>query len=441
VRRRIPEIGGLCYRAQSHAMRFAFLLIAAAFLFGAVTTSPRQISAAVSSTDDIRMVVILTRHGVRSPTHPSELAAYAARPWPTWSAHPGYLTERGALLMRQFGAYYRRTYSGMAAFATSACPPANAVFIWADVDERTRATAQALVEGLSPGCNVPVHHVSGKTDPLFDPIPAPGKVDVDKSRASMVGAIGGDPSALHDAYRSQFSLLDDVLGCRSSGKCKVVSQVPSSVTSKGDSGLATLYGGIDLASTAVENLVLEYTDGQKDVGWGQVDGRRLLDLLALHVVQSRLEHGNFYTARVHSSNILMHIAATLEQGATNETFAGTRVPPQSSFVVMVGHDTQLEELAGLLHLSWLMRGYQLNDAPPGGALVFELHASADSVAKPFVRIFFTAQSMDAMRVGDGRSPSRVPVYVPGCPSLDCPIGTFSKIADSAVDPSFTAPWP
>ena len=343
--------------------------------------------------------------------------------------------------MRQFGEYYRRTYGGMAAFATSGCPPENAVFVWADLDERTRATAQALVQGLSSGCNIPVHSAAGKTDQLFDPIPGLGKVDVDKSRASMVGAIGGDPNAFHDAYRAQFALLDDVLGCKSSGTCKVVSQVPSSVTSEGDAGLATLSGGIDLASTAVENLVLEYTDGQKDVGWGKLDGRQLLDLLQLHVLQSRLEHGNYYAARVHSSNILAHIVQTIEQAATNQSVVGTRVPPQSSVVIIVGHDTQLEELAGLLHLSWLMRGYQMNDAPPGGALVFELHAPADRAAEPFVRMFFVAQSMDAMRSGDGRNPNRVPVYVPGCPRLDCPIGTFAKIGNSAVDPSFTAPWP
>jgi hypothetical protein len=35
------------------------------------------------------MVIVVSRHGVRSPTHPD-------------------LTDRGAVLMRQFGAAYRR---------------------------------------------------------------------------------------------------------------------------------------------------------------------------------------------------------------------------------------------------------------------------------------------------------------------------------------------
>jgi hypothetical protein len=57
-----------------------------------------------------------------------------------------------------------------------------------------------------------------------------------------------------------------------------------------------------------------------------------------------------------------------------------------------------------------------------------------------VRTFFVAQTLDAMRAGHGESPLRVPVYVPGCPALDCPFGTFRKIVTAAVDPRFVAPW-
>ena len=57
-----------------------------------------------------------------------------------------------------------------------------------------------------------------------------------------------------------------------------------------------------------------------------------------------------------------------------------------------------------------------------------------------MRTFFTEQTLDAMRSENGNAPARVPVYVPGCPSLDCPWETFKSVAGAAIDPSFVAPW-
>jgi 4-phytase/acid phosphatase len=108
-------------------------------------------------------------------------------------------------------------------------------------------------------------------------------------------------------------------------------------------------------------------------------------------------------------------------------------------VAFVGHDSNLEALAGILHLRWLMPGYQLNDTPPGGALVFEVHQTAPS-DEPFVRAFYTAQSLDQMRNLSKDAPGRVPVFVPGCPALDCPLSTFDHIAAAAIDPAFVGSW-
>jgi hypothetical protein len=33
-----------------------------------------------------------------------------------------------------------------------------------------------------------------------------------------------------------------------------------------------------------------------------------------------------------------------------------------------------------------------------------------------------------------------PVFVPGCPGLDCPLATFDRVANAAIDPAFVATW-
>lgn len=53
--------------------------------------------------------------------------------------------------MQQFSAYYRRTYGASLGIGESGCPPAGSVFVWADVDQRTRATGDAVLAGLAPG--------------------------------------------------------------------------------------------------------------------------------------------------------------------------------------------------------------------------------------------------------------------------------------------------
>ncbi len=47
------------------------------------------------------------------------------------------------------------------------CPTAESIYVRASPLQRTRATAQALVDGAFPGCGVAIHYVSGDADPLF----------------------------------------------------------------------------------------------------------------------------------------------------------------------------------------------------------------------------------------------------------------------------------
>ena len=63
----------------------------------------RPLEAPIAPEEKLRFVVIVTRHGVRSPTGKiDQLNQYSSQPWPTWTVPPGYLTEHGAKLMTLF---------------------------------------------------------------------------------------------------------------------------------------------------------------------------------------------------------------------------------------------------------------------------------------------------------------------------------------------------
>jgi 4-phytase/acid phosphatase len=105
--------------------------------------------------------------------------------------------------------------------------------------------------------------------------------------------------------------------------------------------------------------------------------------------------------------------------------------PDDRVLFLIGHDTNIENIAGALNLTWIIDGRR-DDTPPGGAIIFELWRNTASGAYS-VRTYFTAQSLDQMRMSSELTlqdpPDRVAVFLPGCSMADtsCPLHLFSKL--------------
>ena len=417
----------------------------------AQTPNPVAAQAGVGGSDELKFVVMVSRHGVRSPTSkPGALNQYSREHWPTWSVAPGYLTEHGAHLMTLFGAYDREQLAAQGLLAASGCDDASHIRIVADSDERTRETGKALAAGLAPGCAIDVSApAEGTADPLFHSLEAGvGHPDKLLATAAVSGRIGGNPEGLKEAYRAQLELLEDVLHscppgapCAGEGKAAIQSlfDIPATIApGKGDH-LVELHTPISVASTMAENLLLEYTEGMDaaNVGWGHVDAEKLRELLELHTASEDIVQRTGYVARVQSSNLLTHILRSMEQEASAHAVTGALSKPGDRVLILVGHDTNLANIGGAMGLSWLIDGRR-DDTPPGAALIFELWKNRDT--KEFsVRTFFAAQTLEQMRNATPLSlknpPERVPVFVPGCGRADgsCKWSAFQQaVADGAA---------
>jgi 4-phytase/acid phosphatase len=103
-------------------------------------------------------------------------------------------------------------------------------------------------------------------------------------------------------------------------------------------------------------------------------------------------------------------------------------------------------MAGMLGLSWLLTGYQRDDTPPGGALVFELWR-APAAGEYTVRTYYMAQTLEQMRkalpVTLDAPPGKAAVFVPACSTAGegwpCPWKAFQRALESAIDPAFVRP--
>jgi 4-phytase/acid phosphatase len=397
--------------------------------------------------------VIVSRHGVRSPTTANQaINQFAAESWPECGVAPGELTPHGAKLLNILGVWYRQWLSGEGLLSSAGCEGADTVHARADVDQRTRESARALAEGMFPGCNLAVHVVEGKTDPLFHPVAA-GLVrgDAALAKASVSGRIGGHLDDLIPELRHSFELLNEVLfACPAGAACPAAKrpgkqdllELKASLEGTMD-GLADIRGPLRTGSAIAENLLLEYADGKtgSDLGWGRLDETRLNEIMAIHIAYADLSRRTAYLARIQGSNLLSHILDSLEQAAGGKAVRGALGKSGDRLLVLDGHDTNLTHIAGMLNLNWLLPGYHRDDTPPGGALVFRLWRHADG--RTSIETIYIAQTLEQMKNAKPLSredpPAIAPIAIPGCPvqgaRIECEWEAFRKVVNAAIDPT------
>ena len=414
----------------------------------------------------LRFVVILTRHGVRSVIRGVEdLNEYASAPWPDWRVPPGDLTPNGRKLMVLFGSYYRDYLSVNGLLSPTGCGDATTIHIRADIDPRTQETGRALAAGMMPGCGAAVHvlttndvHVlSTNKDPLFSPLAVGiGEPDRALAVASIAGRIGGNPDALVAPYRSAFDTLREVLfGCKPNTRCpaeerpgkQAILQQPSSIEAGKDGYAADFQGPLKIGSSLSEALLLEYANGMegKDLGWGRLTPGKLLEIMRIHAAYADLARQTPYVARIRASNLLSHIARSMEQAVSNTRLTGSLGNAGDRVLIIVGHDTNISNIAAMLGISWLLNGYQPDETPPGGALIFELWQQING--EFVVSTYFTAQSLEQMHrllpLSLDSPPLKSPIFVPGCgrgdQKMTCAWKDFERTIDNAIDPAFVQP--
>lgn len=444
----VPGAGGNAAEIRVYATVPAASASAASA--GAAQGASQAALGNVAKDDELKFVAIVSRHGVRSPTGKlDQLNQYSRQPWPAWSVAPGYLTEHGFKLMTLFGAYDREQLAAQGLLAPSGCADAAQISIVADSDQRTRETGKALAGGLAPGCALDVQALpEGTHDPLFHSMSAgDGHGDHMLATAAISGRIGGNPQGLVEAYRPQLEALEEVLSACNPGatcasatgpKLSSLFDLPSSIGPGQGNHLVALQTPLSLASTMAENLLLEYTEGMDaaQVGWGRVNLDTLRELMQLHTAGEDISARPRYIARVQSSNLLSHVLQSMAQAASGQPVTGALSKPGDRLLIVVGHDTNLANIAGALDLNWLIDGRR-DDTPPGGALTFELWKSRGT-GEYSVRAYYTAQTLDQMRNATPLSlrspPERVPVFVPGCGQGDgsCAWKAFQQTVRTAA---------
>lgn len=396
------------------ALRFTIVCLACALL----CHLPKPGIAAQQGDDQPRLtkIVALTRHGVRSPTqNATTLSQWSTRTWPQWPVAKGHLTPRGARLVTAMWEDMRGRMLNLGLLPEAACPPPGKVFVRADVDQRTKATAKALLDGICADGSQS-YAVSGQAiDPLFHPVQAGvQRFDPASVAASIMDNAGGDLDRLHEDNATALTHMQHLSAPMAPEMCARynlppscgLSDLPNSVSVEADGSGAGLSGSLATASGMAEIFLLEYAQWPDiSAGWGQVDARVLREILPVHTSVFNTVNRAPEVARLKGASLLSEMMAALE-GTHRDQRCNA-----ASLVVFVGHDTNIANVGALMGVNWQLPGYPDNATPPGSALLLELWEQGDNKE---VRVRFFAQTPEALHApfDEQRQPTASPATMP-----------------------------
>jgi 4-phytase/acid phosphatase len=382
-------------------------------------------SAAPASAEHIKLEIVLMRHGVRSPTAaPEKLDVYASGSWPAWPVAPGMLTSHGEQGMFALGKHYRQRLIAQGIWSGQ-CPTDAAVQVIADSTPRNQDSAAQFIGGMAPDCKAGYRGLpSDEKNQLFHYV-AKGGSDKDDDDATAV-ATAPLPPAMAELQRV-------LLGCNDDA-CLAAAQANGKQTllEKGNAK------AIKTAGSLSENIMLSYVQGMPsgDVGWGRADLPTLGRLITLHNAEFGLTKKSLPAATRAGSNLMAHILATLNSAARRKGTVQALAPTGTRAIVLIGHDTNLANIAGVLGVDW-HDADRPDDYPPGGALVFDL---VEDHGHYGVRTHVLMPSMDALRNNDFDAADGIvqrTVSLAGCKQAAvCTLDEFTASVNRRIDAAY-----
>lgn len=389
----------------------------------------------------VERVVMLMRHGVRPPTKdPPVPVAVAPDPWPTWSVGPGELTPHGAAAIAQLASWDRQQFAALGVLPASGCPPPDSVTVTSDSMQRTIATGDAYVSALAPGCGLDNQHQPQTTegDRLFDDSPD-GDLSPAAARAAIDAALGtGGLAGATERLQPELDILTRTLCAGLDRECGLTGIPSGIVIDPTGRRRPHLSGGLAYGSTISEAFTLEYAEGKPmaEVGWGRIGPEEIQNAAAVHELELAVMDRPAALAVGNSGALARTIGDALVSGPR--------------LTVLVGHDTNIANIAGLLDVHWAVAGFGDSEPGPGGSLMFEV--LRDGNGNRYVRSAYRSQTLEQIRYLSDSVPVRVPLQPAGCrddlypddpypdkpypdkpyPDSLCPISTFAALLNRSV---------
>ncbi|CAG9794545.1 unnamed protein product [Diatraea saccharalis] len=345
----------------------------------------------------LKQVVILSRHGLRSPLS-KYLNQMTPKKWPSWKEKPGYLTAKGSILEGYMGKFFGAWFNKKNLIHRH-CPTEDSFYAYANIKQRTLASAKAFVDNAFPYCNITIHHSNTNEDPLFNPV-----LHNTSSIFRQLVIEEMENKLKNLKLNSSYEFLENILDyensdlCKAENKCNLLTDKNKVIVVSGKKPNAV--GPIKIANSVVDAFVMQYYEGipLENVAWGYLQSSTEWETL---MKLSRGYHNLIFNTTLIAHDISLPIVKYMRS-----LFLNNIVP---KVTLLMGHDANMYTVLKALKfkLYQLMNQYELT--PIGGKLVFQKWFDK-SKNEYLLKVEYVYQSSDQLRFASVLSLNNTPQF-------------------------------
>lgn len=368
------------------------VLCVSASLCMCITSLADASSALTDKGYQLKQVLIMSRHNVRSPLSGKGSFAEAVTPhqWFNWTAPAGQLSLHGGTAETIMGQYFRKYLEDEKFIPENWVPADGDTRFYANSYQRTIATAQYFSSGMLPIANVKIEHKMALNvkDPVFLPIPEL-KPDELKTGIDYVNSLcdGKGISQVGVELTNDFKRMEKMLDFKKSAyakehKIKAVDREDLNIVLKGKNKNIIAYKGVTMDFAAVsDTLLMQYyeTSTSKSAAWGNDKSKATWKSVGkILTTYCDIDFQNPPIARSYARSLLKEMDAELNTNGRK-------------FTLLLGHDTNLSTLLAALDAKeYILPGTVAYRSPIGGKILIEKRLGPDGVTYATVNMVYAS---------------------------------------------------
>ena len=324
-------------------------------------------SAAFKAKYQLKEVVVMSRHNIRSPLSSGGAVHVRVTPyeWFHWSSPSSQLSLRGGVAETAMGQFFRKWVVDEGLLPDNYRPEGDEVLFYANSRQRTFATAKYFSAGFLPFANVEITHklAEDKMDPVFTPQFTKMNDAYRQQVIDEINAMNGGPQVWMQSMQPTLTLMEQVIDMAHSPAAQNDTthfrfDDTQFVIEKGDEPRMT--GGYKLANSVADALVLQCYESESMKAFGtELTQEQWRDICHVKEVYD----GLLFTSHAAAVNLAYPLVSRIreELGRTDR-----------KFMFLCGHDSNLASIGAALRLIYPETQNALEiHTPIGSKLVFE----------------------------------------------------------------------
>ena len=367
------------------------MLAAILALSGSSAQAQRQRSDEFHAKYELKEVVVMSRHNIRSPLTSGGAAYQRVTPhsWFQWSSPSSQLSSRGGVLETEMGQFFRKWVVSEGLLPDNYRPEGDEVLFYANSRQRTFATAKYFSAGFLPFANVEITHKyeEDKMDPVFTPQFTKMNDTYRQQVLAEIQAMNGGPQAWMAAQQPALDLMEEVLDMAHSPAALQGDTTHfwyDDVQFKIEKGSEPkMSGGYTLANSVADALVLQCYESESMTAFGhELTREQWRAICQVKVVYDAL----LFTAHVAAVNLAHPLVSRIREELQRN---------DRKFMFLCGHDSNLCSIAAALGIEFPEAEGALElHTPIGSKLVFEKWSDG---SEDYVAINLVYQAIDQLQ--------------------------------------------